>query len=648
MKVRIILQIVLICLFLPNLMYAKAGVYTIKSPNKQICVELRQRDGGLVYSIKNEDEIVLDYSKLGIRLNKIDLSDNLSIISALTQKQITDKYSLISGKKANCIYYGNERTFEIENANGNMMDIIFRVSNDGVAFRYVVKNTKKTDDEFFIKKEFTTFNFKHFAKTWLHPREKAGTGWCHTQPSYEENFQQNISVGTKSLYNEGWTFPALFKTERTWVLLSETDVSTNYCASHLSNNVVNGEYSLAFPDSIETTTDGDSSQPHSKLDWATPWRLMIIGTNLGRIVESTLSTDLAFPSKVGKCLFAKSGIASWSWALLNDSATIFSVQKDFIDYAATMKWLYCLIDAMWDTQIGYNKIRELSEYAKSKNVGLWLWYNSVGNWNDTPQTPRDKLIDPGIRKNEFERLHEFGIKGIKVDFFPGEGQSVMKYQQDILKDAATYELMVNFHGSTFPRGWTRTYPNLMSTEAVKGFEYRTFNQMNENVVASHCCMLPFTRNVVAPMDFTPLCFSEIKNIKRTTSNAFELALPIIFESGVQHYVETPDGMKNVPEYVRNLLTDIPAAWDDIKFIDGYPGEYVVLARKKGNKWYLAGINGKNTPITLNLDISFMKQKMVNIISDGHSNRTFSINQISILKNASINIQLNSNGGFIIY
>jgi alpha-glucosidase len=647
MKTKLLIYFALAGLISPVFSFAGNVQYTMESPNKVISVGLILKGDNIGYVVKDRSKTILDFSRLGLNLDNSNLSENLKIISASSEKHITDKYNLISGKKTLCIYNGNERIFRVKNADGDLMDIIFRVSDDGVAFRYVVRNTKKTDFIYHVKNELTTFCFDKTARAWLHPREKAGSGWCRTQPSYEENYQQNVIVGTKSPYNEGWSFPALFKVQDTWLLLSETDLSDNYCASHLSEKVENGEYSLAFPDSLETVT-GQEAMPNSKLDWTTPWRLIIIGDDLGKIVESNLSTDLASSSKVGKCSFAKAGIASWSWALLKDSATIYSIQKEFIDYAASMKWSYCLIDADWDTKIDYDKIKELTDYAKLKNVGLWLWYNSAGDWNDTPQTPKTKLFDPGSRENEFAKLHEIGIKGVKVDFFPGEGQSVMKYQQDILKYAAKFELMVNYHGSTFPRGWNRTYPNLMSTEAVKGFEYRTFSQENENVAANHCCMLPFTRNAVAPMDFTPLCFSEIQNIKRTTSNAFELALSVIFESGIQHFVETPSGMEKVPDYVRGFLRNIPATWDDIKFIDGYPGEYVVLARKSGDKWYIAGINAKKEPISLKIDVSFMKQKDVTLISDGQNNRTFSVEKFSVLKNSSISMDINSNGGLIIY
>lgn len=645
MKVLLYLNILFACF--PAFSFGKNNQQTIKSPNNEILVELTQENNNLGYKIFNKGETVLEFSKLGLELIKINLYDGLKIISSSPVKKIKDSYNLKAGKATQCFYNANERVFTVSGRSGDVMNVIFRVSNDGVAFRYVIKNTKQTREVFNMKAEYTTFNFDSSAKAWLHPREKAGAGWCRTQPSYEENYQQNVSVGTHSPYNEGWTFPALFKAGKSWALLSETDMPLNYCATHLSENVISGEYALAFPDSIETVT-GEKAIPSSALDWTTPWRLIIIGNNLNEIVKSTLSTDLASNSTVGNCSFVLPGKASWSWALLNDTATIYSVQKEFIDYASSMSWEYCLIDGLWDSQIGYDKIKELVQYANKMNIGLWLWYNSAGSWNDTPQTPRYVVLDSVKREKEFWLLHEMGIKGIKVDFFPGDGQSVMKYYQEILRDAAKYELMVNFHGATLPRGWVRTYPNLMTTEAVKGFEYRTFLQSNEDVAASHCCMLPFTRNVVAPMDYTPVCFSEIKNIKRTTSNAFELALSVIFESGIQHFVEIPSGMEKVPQYVRNFLKIVPTTWDEVRLIDGFPGEYVVMARRKGNKWYVAGINAKKESVNLTIDTSFMNQNEISVVSDGTDNRSFQIDKIENIKHKTVNLKLESNGGFLLY
>jgi hypothetical protein len=332
---------------------------------------------------------------------------------------------------------------------------------------------------------------------------------------------------------------------------------------------------------------------------------------------------------------------------MKDNSVVYDVQKSFIDYAADMKWQYCLIDALWDSKIGYDKIKELADYAKTKNVGLILWYNSAGDWNTTYQTPKNVMLTKESRTQEFQKLKEMGIKGVKIDFFGGDGQSMMAYYQDILEDAAKYEILVNFHGSTLPRGWQRTYPNLVSMEAVMGFEYITFEQKNADVEANHCCMLPFTRNIFDPMDFTPMCFSGIPKIKRSTTNAFELALSVLFLSGIQHYVEIPKDMAKQPDYVKDFLKELPASWDDVRFIDGYPGKLVVIARKAGKTWYVAGINGENIEKNISVQLPFLKKTQSGeLISDGADNN-FSSQKITISPKQGISITLKGNGGFVI-
>jgi len=364
-------------------------------------------------------------------------------------------------------------------------------------------------------------------------------------------------------------------------------------------------------------------------------------------VESTIGTDLAKPAIAGDFTWVKPGRASWSWVLLKDGQTIYPVQKKFIDYASEMGWEYCLIDAGWDVLIGYNKIKELADYGKTKNVKLLLWYNSAGNWNSTPQTPKNALLTHDARLKEFTRIKEMGIAGVKVDFFGGDGQSVMNYYMDIMEDAAAVGLAVNFHGATLPRGWQRTYPHLLSMEAIKGMEFVTFGQADANAQPNHCAMIPFTRNVFDPMDFTPTCFGEIDNIQRKTSNGFELALPVLFQSGIQHYAEIPEVMHQMPTEVQNLMKEIPTVWDETRFVDGFPGKFVVMARRFGNTWYVAGINGQDSLQKTELNLSFIGNLKGFMITDGATNREFVKSEITLVENQSLPLELKPNGGFLI-
>jgi hypothetical protein len=311
-----------------------------------------------------------------------------------------------------------------------------------------------------------------------------------------------------------------------------------------------------------------------------------------------------------------------------------------------MHWKYCLIDALWDTQIGYDKVGQLVDYAKTKNVKILLWYNSAGDWNTTTMTPRDKLLTETTRHAEFQKLKEMGVSGVKVDFFGGDGQSMIHYYIDILKDAAQYSLAVNFHGATFPRGWSRTYPNLVSMEAIRGEEYVTFGQYFADNQASHCAVIPFTRNLFDPMDFTPVNFSGIPNEKRRTTGGFEIALSVIFTSGIQHIAETPVGMAAQKDFVQQYMSTLPDKWDDVKFIDGYPGKYVVLARKTGGVWYIAGINGETSPRTITLALPFIRTASKGVlIGDSDTERDFIEREVEFSK--PIQLTLQPYGGFVI-
>jgi hypothetical protein len=625
---------------------AKENEYSLSSPDKKITVYFwMSEDKTACYRVEFSDTAILQKSKLGIIREDADFSKDLSLESASGVEAIKTDYEMLQGKRHHYSYAGNKRVFHLKNASGKKMDVIFQVSNDGVAFRYYFPGKSETIKK--IAEETTSFHFIPGTKTWIQPMTDAKTGWCQVTPCYEEHYQQGIEVEKLPLNKAGWVFPALFQFESYWMLITETAPDRNYCGCRLKRDSAGNEFFIGFPQKPEIYPGGPCD-PESRLPWFTPWRIIAIGDSLKTIVESTLGTDLANPAKMEDISFVKPGRASWSWVLLKDGSVVYNVQKRFIDFASDMKWEYCLIDAYWDTQIGYDRIAELADYAAVKNVGLLLWYNSAGNWNTTPQTPKNKLLTHEDRVKEFARLKEMGIKGIKVDFFGGDGQSMMAYYQDIFEDAAQFGLVVNCHGATIPRGWQRTYPHLLTMEAIRGFEFVTFEQMNADLEAKHCCVLPFTRNVFDPMDFTPVCFSEIPRIKRVTTNGFELALSVIFFSGIQHYAETPEGMAGVPDYVKNFMREIPSYWDDTRFIDGFPGKLVVIARKSKDTWYLAGINGENIEKSINLELPFLENiKTGMLITDGVDNRSFNMQKITFTPGKLLGMKLKGNGGFVI-
>jgi alpha-glucosidase len=617
---------------------------SLKSPNGKLSIDIELTTAGSpVYSVRSCGQTVIMLSSLGLKTEIDDFTKKVKILSISPVTLLKESYNSPAEKRATRTYQANYARLSLISSTNKILKIECKATNEGVAFRYLMSD--KTPIA--VKSENTTFKFSPSSKAWMHPYAKVKDGWCETQPSYEEQYEYEIPVGTPSTLNVGWTFPALFHTDKNWVLITEAGLTPAYAGTHLAHLSDNGEYSIAFPQKGETIKPTDPEYPVSA-EIASPWRVIVVGS-LATVVESQMVTDMAKPAdKKVDYSWVKTGISSWSWGVLHDESVNYKTSKQFIEYASDMKWDYCLIDADWDRKIGYDKIKELADYAKTKKVGLILWYNSSGAWNTTVYSPKGALLERDARRAEFKRIHDMGIVGIKVDFWPGDGQSAIQYYYDMMKDAADFHLLVNFHGTTVPRGWSRTYPNLVSMESIRGFEFTTFDQKDTDKAPKHLTMMPFARNVVGPMDFTPVCFGEIVRKQRRTSNGFEIALSVILQSGVSHFVEIPESMAKQPDYVQEYMRNVPRHWNDIKLIDGFPGKYVVMARKSGDKWYLAGINSQATNQKLTLDLSALKigSKAVTLITDGDTNRNF-IQLPTTVNNNKLEVEIKPNGGFVV-
>lgn len=590
-------------------------------------------------TVAYKGKTVIENATLGLIREDANFYDNMEIVDVSGAETIQDSYTMLQGKRKNNTYSANQYTVQLKNGKGDLMAIVFRLSADGIAFRY--EFPEQSADIKKITHEKTSYRFDSTAKAWLQPMSKAKTGWKETNPSYEEHYAMGVPVSTKPQIGEGWVYPALFNVKDTWLLVSEAGLPENYCGSRLVYDETTQAMQVAFPQK-EEVFPGGVLLPESKLPWQTPWRIITIGS-LKTITESTLGTDVAEPAIAMDKGFIKSGTASWSWILGKDESVNFGTTKQYIDHASKMNWPYCLIDADWNLRIGEEKLKQLVGYAKAKHVKLLVWYNSSGSWNSTTYAPKSQLVTAEGRETEFSKLQKMGIAGVKIDFFGGDGQSMIAYYHDLLKAAAKHELLVNFHGATLPRGWQRTYPNLLTAEAVKGEEFITFDQNIADLQPSHCSMLPFARNVFDPMDFTPMVLDSIPNIHRKTTPAFELALPVLFLSGIQHLAESPAGMAKMPPFVVDYLKDIPTNWDDSKFIGGYPGKYIVMARKKDNVWHIVGINGENKPKQIAIDLSFVANNSGILITDADKGfRTETVTRSKDFK-----VVIKPNGGFVL-
>jgi hypothetical protein len=615
------------------------------SPDGRIKVAfVLDKAGQPAYSVQYLDTAVITNSTLGLKRKDADFTTSLRLESVTGPEAVKEGYTLLHGKKREASYNALRHTVHLSGSSGEPVDIIFQVSDEGFAFCYRFPGASQ--EVKFITEERSSFGFAEGALAWIQPRAASKSGWNQTNPSYEENYLMEVPLATVAADTNGWVFPALFRSGNCWVNLTESWPDRNYCGSHLAKGNGDNEMRIAFPELTEGYTGG-SVLPQSGLPWQTPWRIVTMGSTPGVIAESTHGTDLAAPPAGGDFSYVRPGRAAWSWALMKDRSVNFEVQKRFISYASEMGWEYCLIDVNWDKTIGWEKIAELARLAEEKKVGLILWYNSAGDWNTVTYHPKDRLLTHELREEEFSRLESIGIKGIKVDFFGGDGQSMMDYYQDILADAHRHKLVVNCHGSTYPRGLQRTWPNLVSMEAIRGFEFATFDQATADLVASKATTLAFTRNAFDPMDFPPVCFTRYDNFERRTGNGAELALAVLFLSGVQHYAETPMGMATVPDYVKEMMMQIPVSWDETRFIDGYPGRHIVMARRSGNNWYIAGVNAEKEPLKLAVRLPFTVAGQGTLITEGETLRSFSAATVTPDAEGKTDIEIQPSGGFVI-
>ena len=572
-----ILALMILC---PSDIAAKVKPAT--SPNKLIRLTVTNDvKGNNVFNIeykkfKNYEEVMT----LPVKLE----SKDIKISQKGTRKYIKDQYEMKAGKSRICSNEGYEYSYQLTSD----IEIIFRLYNDGVTFRYASENGTLNEGKGKPNAEALAYRLKDGTKRWLQRFDM----------SYEGFFPMTTDGNSKEHH---WGYPALMQTENdVWALISEGNIDYGHSASSLfkdNNNSVAGSTDyLICP---EPRTAGYSTTNN-------PWRVVMIG-KLSDIVESTLVTDVSAPCKLEDTDWIKPGVVSWVYWAYNRGSKDYQIVKQYIDMGEKLHLPYVLIDWEWDVMQNGGTIDDALALAAQKNVKTLLWYNSSTAWTTNGAGgPLFKLNKPEDREKEFAMLESRGVAGVKIDFFSGDTQETMDYCQGLLECAARHHLLVNFHGATIPRGWQRTYPNLMSTEAVYGAEWYNNAPVLTNRAASHNATLPFTRNVIGSMDYTPCTFSDSQH-PHITSHAHELALTVVFESALQHLADKPESYLAQPKEVQDFFGELPTVWDETRLIGGYPGDYVVMARRQGNTWYIGALNGKDEERDLIVDWSFLKK-----------------------------------------
>jgi alpha-glucosidase len=623
------------------------GPIAISSPDRSLVATVAGtgRAGSATWRYRLEQQSsegkteLLAWSPLGI-VRDDETFSTLRLKGVSPVRTVSEHYSLPHGKRRVIASEATERVLHFLSPAGKPIDLVLRVADDGLAFRYSFPDRSATPHV--AKEELTGFTVAGGSHGWLLAHQQAGK-WS---PAYEDLFTE-LEAGTTSPNAAGWSYPALFRLPdaRHWILITEAGLDPSYCGTRLRAEAPGGTYRVRLPDADEGLGTG-AVEPSSALPWTMPWRVIIAGDGLASIVESTLVTDLSAPTTMTDQAWVRPGRASYGWWKDDDASKKEDLLERFIDLAATMTWEYSLIDAKWHL-LPEGALERVIEYAKAKHVGIILWYNSGGPHNDvTEWGPRDRLFDPAKRRAEFARIAALGVKGVKVDFWHSDKQNLIALYYDMMKDAAAAHLMVDFHGSTIPRGWSRTFPNLVSMEAVYAAEQYKYQARMSERGAWHNTVLPFTRNVLGPMDYTPVTFSDAKFPHQTT-NAHELALSIVFESGIVHFADGPEAYAALPDAAKQFLKEVPTAWDDTRLVDGAPGSLAVIARRNGTSWWVGGISGTIGPQTVPLDLSFLGDGEfdVIIVRDGAVPRQMVTESATMRAADRVNIPLLPRGGF---
>ena len=646
LRISYVLRIAMALFAVASVTMVSAEEYNVASPDGRIDVSISDDGGRLCYETCLDGVQMLQPSALGLLTTAGDFSKGLQIVGE-ESRSVNETYKMRNTKASHVYYCANELTLKVKNAAGQQFSVQFRVSNRDVAFRYLLERQGKDGDtkRTRVLRELSAFNPVGGTKTFLCPQIGPETGWEQTKPSYEERYLLDQEMNVRSQFGLGYTFPCLFrvpsssndsrsarpegalskqsgerKNNNYWMLVSETGVTSQYCGSHLSDYTAGEGYSIAFPHEGENNATG-SVEPSVTLPSATPWRTITMGCTLAPIVETTVAYDLVSPLYQPSIAY-KGGRYTWSWLVWQDESINYDDQVQFIDLASKMGFEYTLVDNWWDERIGRDRIAELSRYAQERGVSLMLWYNSNGSENDAPQTPRDCMSTSIARHREMAWLRSIGVKGIKVDFFGGDKQQTMQLYEDILADANLYGIQVIFHGCTLPRGWERMYPNFVASEAVLASENVFFNPYHAQNEGVELTLHPFIRNAVASMDWGGVIMNKYlsrdnkSRHRRATSDMFEIATAITNQSEVNCIAMQPNNLSELPAIELELLREMPTQWDETRFIDGYPGRYVVMARRHADRWYIAALNGTGEPLSLDLSLPMLDGTAFTLYTDG--------------------------------
>jgi len=586
----------------------------ITSPDRENTISISVNDQGVpFYSIISHGDTVVGQSKLGIKVDDavLDFSNDLKI-TGFSKGEMNETYMLPTGKTKLYRNHATTGTLLLKNKSGKTLSVNLRAYDDGVAFSYKIQSEKPLN----IQSEETEIAIA----------SSASESWIMDYiPDYEGFYRRRDfdTIGNKEL-----SYPALLHVNhKTWMLLTEASVY-DQPATHLLKKSQGNLVSVVLPEKFLVDTT-----------YTSPWRVFILGQDLGTVFESVIVENLNPKTEIEDISWIEPGVAVFPWWGDYLANSYIDTLKMYVDMAAKMKWDWIefdvsLVNSPWRTSREWRTtewLPEFTRYARSKGIKVYGW--------DEIKVLTDEM------DYVYGRYRDLGIQGIKIDYIDSDNANAMRFRDRAMREAAKYGLHVSFHGETVPRGQRRKYPNVMTLEAVRGAEFYTFKDVAPPSPV-HNCTLPFTRNVVGPMDYTPVTFTIRKENPRITTYAHELALPIIFESGWTTMADRPKAYLNSP--AKPMLQQMKATWDETRFIDGFPGEFVCVARRNGPDWYLAAINASE-PREIKIPLDFLKkgQYEITLYTDSEENPLTDVGivQKNIVSSEPLRISLLKNGGF---
>jgi alpha-glucosidase len=541
----------------------------------------------LVYSVSFQGKPLIDQSVLRLDLQgQRPLGSDVRVVD--TSRSTTDEtYRLVTGKASTVRNHYNALRIELqENGPQRKLSIEARAYDDAVAFRYVVPEQAALR-EFRLAKETTEFRIS-----------KDATTYSLVLPNYRSMYESEfVKLPVSAFSNQGGVastvligLPMLLEVPGVaWMAITEADMR-DYAAMYLVNpsGSWTGHWfeSRIAPSVTEPDISVIGTLPHHS-----PWRVLLVASEPGRLIESNVITSLNPESVVKDTSWIRAGRSAWDWwsgSIGPDGKKTFTTEnmKYYVDFAAKSGLEYMLVDAGWSDRNDITKmngtvdIPELVRYAQTKSVKVWIWLY----WSAV-----DRQLDEA-----FPLYEKWGVAGVKIDFMSRDDQGMIAYYYRVAEKAAQHHLMVDFHGATKPTGMERTYPNVLGYEGVAGMEQSKAGSRDN---PDHHVTLPFTRMLAGPMDYTPGGFDNVTKAEFeprmqkpmvTGTRAHDLAMYVVYEAPFQMVSDHPGAYEGQPAF--EFIKHVPATWDETRVLDGRPGEHITIARRSGKEWFVGSMS----------------------------------------------------------